>query len=197
MLKTQTLCSMVHSMGQKLCAGLKKTFHTSLLYKLKDSQHKTFIQIWIIFHSVSHTSHLITQIHKCVYCIKKFIRNKSSVLKNEMDHKPKIRVWLKFVPIPVYIRSVSPLSGAEDGAGVTVSLSLLVSFPLTAGRRAVLRGFVAFEKVATRPEDLFFELLVALHVGEHLVEPSSSLHRGTSGGACKKIQSKIWLNIKI
>lgn len=83
----------------------------------------------------------------------------------------------------LYIRSVSPLSGAEDGAGVAVSLSLLVSFPLDAGRRALLFGFLAFEKVATRPEDLLFELLVALHVGEHLVELSCPLHRGTSGGA--------------
>lgn len=112
-------------------------------------------------------------------------RNKSSLKKSKWIRGPKYECdpnlsWV------LYMHSVSPLSGTEDGAGVTVPLPLLVSFTLTAGGRAPLCGLFAFEKVATRPEDLFFDLLVAFHIGEHLVKLSCPLHRRTSGGAWKK-----------
>lgn len=81
--------------------------------------------------------------------------------------------------------SIPPLSRGEDGVGVAVSLPLLLPLLLAVGRQGLLQLLLALEEVATRAHDVLLDFAVALHVGEHLVQPGFPFHGGAGRGSWK------------
>lgn len=89
------------------------------------------------------------------------------------------------------VRSVSPLAGAEDGAGVAVPLPL----PLAVGRQGLLGygslpGLVALEEVPPTPQKLLVNPAVAFDVREDLIHPCLTANRRARGGTCRKRHQK-------
>lgn len=124
----------VHSMGQDFWVSVQKAAHsfTCRLYKSKDHhQHKTFIQLNNVLPGISFIHFTSTQSLKSTSMFKPDCKKKTLKINKEtshrlflkMDHRPKIRVWPKLVPIPLYALSISSVWGWRWCWGRCLSLS--------------------------------------------------------------------------